>query len=217
VALTLSLSPRGPATGYGQTNQVHAVGGVPSGRRSCLATDQFDPAVAGRWCDADGSVVRRIGHSRRRVAPREINCVGRWCQRRAKNLTLLVPRGLRGEFERWSPTVEGSVRRRGVERFHGCLPAEDLAGAVVQPVLGLGQVLGCVDAQDAAFGEVLPEQAVGVLVGATQRTPARRDRRRLGSGAPRAQPPTGQDCTKASRSALIVSASVVGMPCGNPG
>jgi hypothetical protein len=25
-----------------------------------------------------------------------------------------------------------------------------------------------------------------------------------------------QDCTKASRSALIVSASVVGMPCGNP-
>ena len=26
----------------------------------------------------------------------------------------------------------------------------------------------------------------------------------------------GQDCTKASRSALIVSASVVGMPCGNP-
>jgi hypothetical protein len=26
----------------------------------------------------------------------------------------------------------------------------------------------------------------------------------------------GQDCTKASRSALMVSASVVGMPCGNP-
>ena len=26
----------------------------------------------------------------------------------------------------------------------------------------------------------------------------------------------GQDLTKSSRSALIVSASVVGMPCGNP-
>jgi hypothetical protein len=42
--------------------------------------------------------------------------------------------------------------------------------------------------------------------------------RRVGMSAPRwVDLRAGQDCRKASRSALIVSAWVVGMPCGNPG
>jgi hypothetical protein len=45
-------------------------------------------------------------------------------------------------------------------------------------------------------------------------TPARKDRVRRRRD--RSAACVGQDCKKASRSALIVSAWVVGMPCGNP-